>query len=39
MVYGNIPVILMVISVVSCALALIFLGTYCLSKILDRSAP
>jgi hypothetical protein len=39
MVYGNIPVILMVISVVSCALALIFLGTYCLNKIMDRSAP
>jgi hypothetical protein len=38
MVYGNIPVILMVISVVACALALIFLGTFCLNKILDRNA-
>jgi hypothetical protein len=39
MVYGNIPVILLVIAVVSCALALIFLGTYCLSRNVDRNAP
>jgi hypothetical protein len=39
MVYGNIPVILMVISVVSCVLALIFLGTFCLNRIVDRNSP
>jgi hypothetical protein len=38
MVYGNIPVILMVVSVVSCVLALIFFGTYCLNRKLDRNA-
>ena len=39
MVYGNIPVILMVISVVSCVLALIFFGTYCLNRNVDRNGP
>lgn len=35
---GNLDVILMVVSVVTCALALIFLGTYCLNRIADRNA-
>ena len=35
---ANLDVILMVVSVVSFALCLIFLGTYCLNKIVDRSA-
>jgi hypothetical protein len=35
---ANLDVILMVVSVVSFALLLIFLGTYCLNRTLDRSA-
>jgi hypothetical protein len=34
---GNITVIFMVISVVSCVLALAFVGTYYLNRIVDQS--
>jgi len=37
MAYGNTAVILMVITVVSCVLALVACGVYCLNKSVDRS--
>jgi flagellar biogenesis protein FliO len=36
---ANLDVILMVVSVVSFVLLLIFVATYCLNKLVDRSAP
>ena len=35
---ANLDVILMVVSVVSCVLVLVFFGTYYLNKVVDRSA-
>ena len=35
---ANLDVILMVVSVVSLVLCLIFVGTYCLNKMVDRNA-
>jgi hypothetical protein len=35
---ANLDVIAMVVSVVSLVLCLIFLGTYCMNRMLDRSA-
>jgi type IV secretory pathway VirB2 component (pilin) len=38
MVYGNTAVVLMVIAVVAVVLGLVFGGTYCLSRDIDRNA-
>jgi hypothetical protein len=35
---ANLDVIAMVVSVVSLVLCLIFLGTYCMNRMLDRNA-
>jgi hypothetical protein len=35
---GNADVILMVLVVVSCAVGLMFLGTYCLNRVTDPDA-
>ena len=37
--YGNTAIIFMVVAVVSCVLALSFLGVYYLNKIVDQNAP